>query len=103
MTSSNLTCMMCHSTASQSDLHCHEMVRRSTAPSAWGVAANYLLLCDGCHGRCHRMNTPLVIQLAHKLMEDPAHFDLRKINRISCQQRITMPDVIKYVRLCYNV
>ena len=93
--------MACLTVTSQSDLHCHEMVRRSTAPKSWGVRANYLLLCAQCHEGFHRGNIQLATQLAIKLIEDPKHFNLRTINKISCRQKIGLEQVVKYARLNY--
>ena len=77
----------------------HEMVRRSAAPRRWGIRANYLDRCRQCHDQLHRDNMPLVVQLAHKLIEDPDNFDLDAINEISGQAPIAMSNVMKYVRI----
>ena len=94
--------MACLTVTSQSDLHCHEMVRRSTAPHGWGVRANYLLLCAQCHDSFHRGNFHLGTQLAIKLIEDPKHFNLRTINKISCREKIDLKQVVKYARIVYS-
>ena len=93
--------MKCRSVVHQSSLDCHEMVRKSAAPTSWGKTCNYLLLCRACHESIHRHNTHLARQLAIKLMEDPRYFNLQQINKISGQRAIQLPEVIRYVRLLY--
>jgi len=83
--------MICGSSVG-SALDCHEMVRRSASPGKWGSTANLLAVCRQCHSTVV-VNMPLAMQLAHKLLHDPDHFNLTTMSRIA-GRKILLRDVV---------
>lgn len=84
-------CMICGSHTGYI-LDCHEMVRRSASPGKWGSTANLLAVCRQCHSTVV-VNMPLAMQLAHKLLHDPDHFNLTTMSRIA-GRKILLRDVV---------
>ena len=83
-------CMICGS--GQLCLDVHEMVRRSQSPGKWGSRANLLAVCRQCHSTVV-VNMPLSMQLAHKLLHDPDHFNLTIMSKIA-GRKILLRDVV---------
>lgn len=54
----------------------HEILSRAQAPNAWGFRANYLALCQPCHGVIQ--NWPHAKQLALKERMDCFNYDLEE-------------------------
>lgn len=74
-------------------LDIHEMVRRSFSPGKWGSPANLLLVCRQCHSTVVA-NMPLSMQLAHKLLHDPDHFNMTTMSKIA-GRKLRLRDVIE--------
>ena len=85
-------CMICGSSSWSLQLDCHEMVRRSASPGKWGSTANLLVVCRQCHSTVV-VNMPLHMQLSHKLLHDPDHFNLTTMSRIA-GRKILLRDVV---------
>lgn len=83
-------CMICDWFGGMLD--CHEIVRRSQAARRWGKRANYLAVCRRCH-EGSVVNMPLSMQLAHKLLHDPDHFDLYVMEEI-VGRHLSLRDVV---------
>lgn len=100
-------CMWCGASGGSSfgfnRLQIHEIERKSHASGRWGVRCNYLLLCPKCHGEVFD-TLPHAHQLAVKLMNDPAHFDLDEWLRLRdpallAPERVTLEEIVQYLDL----
>jgi len=63
----------------RTDLHLHHMVRGSSRQLALKHRECWMRLCSRHHEELHRENWPLALQLAVKVLNDPAYYDRRLV------------------------
>ena len=95
-------CMVCQGKPDWRGLAVHEIERRSHSRRSF-TTANYLLVCSPCHeGPVATM--PHAMQLAYKLLRDPAHYDLPAWLALAdpagrAPLRVTADDVEKILKI----
>lgn len=83
-------------------LHCHEIAAKGTSPNRWCDRCNFFATCADCHEK-HLDgpgNMPHARQLAYKVLNDLAHYDLAKWIEIRgrAETSITQAEVNRELR-----
>ena len=95
----NKHCQLCHWLKATD---CHEIARGPARKAALECRSTWLALCRPCHEKLGDYSEwPVERQLALKLVVDPEHFDLVKVNRIRgrADGAITLADIVPHLKV----